>query len=69
MTGTISTAITNVLGGQCAYRGEMTGTIARGAGALSAAGAVTLQRTLVSPCAPDSRATLDLTFPGAGISW
>lgn len=69
VTGRISIVIANVLGGQCRYRGQVTGSIARGAGTVSAAGTVTLRRTLVAPCAPDSRATLDVTLPGAGFDW
>lgn len=69
VTGTISIVIANLLGGQCRYRGPVTGTIARGAGTISAAGTVTLRRTLISPCAPDSRATLNVTLPGAGFGW
>lgn len=69
VTGKISIVITNVLGGQCRYSGPVTGTIADGAGTVSAAGTVTLQRTLVTPCAPDSRATLEVTLPGASIGW
>jgi hypothetical protein len=68
VTGTISIVITNVLGGQCRYRGPVTGTIASGAGTISAAGTVTLTRTLISPCAPDSRASLSVNFPGASFS-
>lgn len=69
VTGTISIVITNVLGGQCRYRGQVTGTVARGAGTVTATGTVTLHRTLIAPCAPDSRATLIVSFPGAGFSW
>ncbi|MDW5597357.1 autotransporter [Conexibacter stalactiti] len=69
VTGTISIVITNVLGGQCRYSGPVSGTIARGAGTVSATGTVTLGRTLVSPCAPDSRASLSVSFPGASFGW
>ncbi|MFG2003345.1 hypothetical protein ACGFNU_29720 [Spirillospora sp. NPDC048911] len=69
VTGTISIVITNALGGECRYRGPVTGAIANGADTLSAAGTVTLRKTLKAPCAPDSKATLKLTFPGAGFSW
>lgn len=69
VTGRISIVIANLLGGRCRYAGPVAGTIARGAGAISAAGTVTLRRTLATPCAPDSRATLNVTFPGAGFGW
>lgn len=69
VTGTISIVITNVLGGQCRYRGPVTGTIASGTGTVTAAGTVSLRRTLATPCAPDSQATLIVSFPGAGFSW
>lgn len=69
VTGTISIVITNVLGGQCRYSGPVSGTIAEGAGTVSATGTVTLARTLISPCAPDSRATLNVSFPGAAFDW
>ncbi|MGI5171214.1 hypothetical protein ACQEU3_43375 [Spirillospora sp. CA-253888] len=69
VTGTISIVITNVLGGECRYRGPVAGSIANGADTLSATGTVTLRRTLKAPCAPDSKATLKVTFPGAGFSW
>ncbi|MFI6515427.1 hypothetical protein ACIBF1_07680 [Spirillospora sp. NPDC050679] len=69
VTGTISIVITNVLGGECRYRGPVAGSIANGADTLSATGTVTLRKTLKAPCAPDSRATLKVTFPGAGFSW
>ncbi|ADB48937.1 hypothetical protein Cwoe_0502 [Conexibacter woesei DSM 14684] len=65
VTGTISIVITNYAGGQCQYSGPVTGTVVRGGNELAAAGTVTLQRTLVAPCAPDSEATLSLRFPGA----
>lgn len=69
VTGTISIVITNVLGGQCRYGGQVAGTVARGAGTVSATGTVTLLRTLTAPCAPDSRASLIVDFPGASFSW
>ncbi len=69
VTGTISIVIANVLGGQCRYRGEVTGTIASGSVRLTAAGTVTLRRTVSAPCAPDSRATLVVELPGAAVSW
>lgn len=69
VTGTISIVITNVLGGQCRYGGPVSGTIANGAGTLSAAGTVTLTRTLAAPCAPDSRASLVVNLPGASVGW
>lgn len=69
VTGTISIVITNALGGECRYRGPVTGSIAKGASTLSAAGTVTLSETLKAPCAPDSKATLNVTFPGASFSW
>ncbi|MFC9970706.1 hypothetical protein ACFVH6_07360 [Spirillospora sp. NPDC127200] len=69
VTGTISIVITNVLGGECRYRGPVAGSIANGADTLSAAGTVTLRKTLKAPCAPDSKAALEVTFPGAGFGW
>jgi hypothetical protein len=69
VTGTISIVITNALGGECRYRGPVTGSIANGASTLSATGTVTLRETLKAPCAPDSKATLKVTFPGASFSW
>lgn len=69
VTGTISIVIANVLGGQCRYRGPVTGTIADGTGTLSATGTVTLSRTLTPPCAPDSRASLVVSLPGASVRW
>jgi hypothetical protein len=69
VTGRISIVIANVLRGECRYAGDVTGTIARGSGTVSATGTVTLRRTLVAPCAPDSRATLSVNLPGAGFSW
>lgn len=69
VTGHISIAITNKFGGQCRYAGAVAGTIARGADTISAAGTVTLRSTLAAPCAPDSRATLEVTFPGASFGW
>jgi hypothetical protein len=69
VTGTISIVITNVLGGQCRYRGQVDGTVEQGTGTVSAAGTVTLRRTLTDPCAPDSRATLIVNFPGASFGW
>ncbi|REE95621.1 autotransporter [Thermomonospora umbrina] len=68
VTGTISIVITNALGGECRYRGPVTGSIANGAGTLSATGTVTLRETLKAPCAPDSKATLKITFPGADFT-
>lgn len=69
VTGKISIVITNVLGGECRYAGDVTGAIERGTGTVSATGTVTLLRTLVAPCAPDSKATLGVSFPGASFSW
>lgn len=69
VTGRISIVITNVLRGQCRYAGDVAGTIGSGTGTLSATGTVTLRRTLGAPCAPDSRATLSLSFPGASFTW
>ncbi|MFB4315877.1 hypothetical protein [Actinomadura sp. 21ATH] len=69
VTGTISIVITNALGGECRYRGPVTGSIANGADTLSATSTVTLRETLNAPCAPDSKATLEVTFPGAGFGW
>jgi hypothetical protein len=69
VTGRISIVIANVLRGECRYAGDVTGTIARGAGTVAATGTVTLRRTLAAPCAPDSRATLSVSFPGASFGW
>jgi hypothetical protein len=68
VTGTISIVITNALGGECRYRGPVTGSIPHGVSTLSATGTVTLRETLNAPCAPDSTATLKVTFPGADFS-
>jgi hypothetical protein len=69
VTGAISIVIANKFGGVCRYAGPVAGTIASGTDTIEAAGTVTLRRTLTAPCAPDSRATLRVTLPGASISW
>ncbi|MEW2357620.1 hypothetical protein [Spirillospora sp. NPDC029432] len=67
VTGTVPIVITNALGGECRYRGPVNGSVPNGSDTLSAAGTVTLRETLRAPCAPDSRSTLRVTFPGAAF--
>lgn len=69
VAGRISIVITNLLGGVCRYAGAVSGTAASGSGTLAAAGIVTLRRTVTAPCAPDSRATLNVSFPGLAFGW
>ena len=69
VSGHISIVITNLLGGVCRYAGPVSGTVARGSGTIAATGTVTLRRTVTAPCAPDSRATLNVGFPGLAIGW
>lgn len=62
--------IVNIVGGECSYRGTLTGTMTNGGNSATLTGELDLYRNLNSwICSDPADVELTVAFPGASVTW